>query len=137
MPFNTKTRQDINGIEILRYPAIGVPVKSVVLDLSDSTSWPVPVDKTLNFRFRIPPGTILALSSTNPTQYIKYAGGTRGESNPKGILGTFIDAWINSTSSDEPAPMFFHEVVFATENIVDFTLYASALINELKTCLFQ
>ena len=135
MPFNTKSSQDITGIEILRFPAMGAPVKSVVLDLTDTASWPVPTDKTTNFRFLIPAGTILALSATNSGQYVKYSGGAAG--TIKGILGSNIDAWVNATNSDEPAPMFFHQVVFATENIVDFTLYASALVNDLPTTLFQ
>ena len=133
MPFNTKSTQDINEVEVLRFPAMGAPVKSVVLDLTDTASWPVPTDKTNQFRFLIKAGTILTLSATNTTQYIKYAG----TGKIQGILATPIDAWVNTTASDEPAPMFFHQVVFATENIVDFTLYASAIVNDLKTVLFQ
>src|SRR6266702_8473941 len=117
MPFNVKSVQDINEIEILRFPALGAPVKSVVLDLTNAASWPVPTDKTSQFRFLIPAGTILMLSATNTTQYIKYDGsGGTTKGVIKGILATPIDAWVNTTASDEPAPMFFHTVVFATEN---------------------
>jgi hypothetical protein len=135
MPFNVKSSQDINGIEVLRFPALGAPVKSVVLDLTDD-EWPAPTDKTLNFRFLIPAGTLLMLSATNPTQYVKYDGTTTAKTI-KGVLASSIDAWVNTTASDEPAPMFFHQVVFATEAIVDFTLYASQLVNDLPTTLFQ
>src|SRR6266568_6478847 len=99
MPFNVKSVQDINEVEILRFPALGAPVKSVVLDLTNAASWPVPTDKTNQFRFLIPVGTILALSATNTTQYVKYSGG--GSGTIKGILASNIDAWVNTTASDE------------------------------------
>jgi hypothetical protein len=53
------------------------------------------------------------------------------------VLAKSIDMVGNASEAMEPAPMFFHECVFATEAIVDFTLYASQLVADLKTCLFQ
>src|SRR5690348_1590132 len=103
MPFNVKSTEDLSqlGVEVLRFPALGAPVKSVVLDLTNAASWPVPTDKTNQFRFLIPVGTILMLSATNTNQYIKYdgSGGTTTKVI-KGILASNIDAWVNTTASD-------------------------------------
>ena len=128
MPFNSKKLASWADKEILKFPVGLHAIKSVVLDATDVASWPAPTDGS---RFYVPAGTILKLSATNVTQYVKYNGGAVGAI--KGILARPIDMVANATSSDEPAPMFFHDCVFATSQIVDFTLYASALNNDLGT----
>lgn len=133
MPFNVKKTSSINQVEVLRFPVGLDAVKSIVLDATDVASFPVPTDGS---RFTVPAGTILKLSATNTDKYIKYtASGPAG--TIKGILASTIDMVANATAAMEPAPMFFHECVFATEAIVDFTLYASQLVNDLKFCQFQ
>lgn len=126
MPFNARKTAAWADKEILKFPTGLHAIKSVVLDATDVASWPAP---GIDTRFFVPAGTILELSATNTTQYIKYNGG--GVGAIKGILARPIDMVANATSSDEPAPMFYHDCVFATSQIVDFTLYASALVNDL------
>ena len=139
MSANIKKTATITGKVILRYPApFGTPLKSVVLDATDSTSWPAPTAadyESGDSRFSVPAGTILAYSATNTDQVIKYAGGSVGDII--GILSSPIDLVANATKSDEGAAAWFTGVVFATEDIVDFTVYTSALLNDLDLCLFQ
>lgn len=130
MPWNKTQSASWTDKEILKYPAGLHSIASVVLDATDAVSWPLNTDGT---RTVIPAGTILKLSLTNTTQHVKYAGtGTIA-----GILARPIDLVANATNADEPAPMFFHQCVFATGQIVGFTQYASALAADLKTCLFK
>lgn len=134
MPANVTLSSSINGKVVLRFPApLGTPLKSVVLDATDATSWPAPTDRTT--RFVVPAGTILEYSATNTSQVVKYNGGAAG--SIVGILSSPIDLYANVTAGDEAAAAWFTGVVFATPSIVDFTVYASALVNDLKTCLFQ
>jgi hypothetical protein len=131
MPWNAKSTASINEVELLRFPTGLHAVKSVVLD-AVNLGVTAPTDGS---RFQIPVGTILTESTLRPKMYIKYTGGAVGAI--KGVLGHPVDMLANATSSDEPVPMFFHDCVFATEAIVGFTAFTSALINDLKTCLFQ
>lgn len=136
MPANYKRTASFNQVEILRFPSGLEAIASVVLDANDSTAFPAPTDGS---RFVVPAGTILALA-TSPAPasrklYTKYSAGTPG--TIKGILGHNVDMVANVTEGMEAAPMFFHNCVFATEAIVGFTQFASALINDLKYCQFQ
>lgn len=136
MPMNYKKTASHNQTEILRFPAGLDAQASVVLDAMDSTAFPANTDGT---RTIIPAGTILALA-TSPAPaaaklYTKYSGGAAG--TIKGILGKDVDLLANATEGYEAANMFFHGCVFATEAIVGFTQYASALVADLKTCMFQ
>jgi hypothetical protein len=119
--------------EVLKFPTGLHAIKSVVLDATDLASWTV--STTDGARYVVPAGTILKLSTTNPTQYVEYAGGEAG--TIKGILARPIDLVANATLADEPAPMFFFDCVFATSAIVGFTLYASALVTDLNHCAFE
>lgn len=130
MPFNASASASWADKEILKFPTGLHAIKSGVLDGTDVGSWPAP---TGNTRFFVPAGTILKFSSTNPKLYVKY----NGSGTIRGILARPIDMVANATHSEEPAPIFFHECVFATSQIVDFTLYASALVSDLKTCKFE
>lgn len=130
MPFNIKKTASITQPEILRFPTGLQAIKSVVIDATDFV---VPADGS---RYQVMAGTALQLSATNTNQYVKFKG-SGAVGTVKGILASTIDLAAQATAADEPAAMFFHECVFATEAIVDFTLYSSALINDLKTCLFQ
>lgn len=132
MPWNASKTANITGKEVLRFPAGLDAIKSVVLDATDMASWPAPTDGS---RFQVPAGTILKLSSTNTDKYVKHSGAVAG--SIKGVLAAPIDMVANATNAFEPAAMFFHQCVFATEAIVDFTLFASALVADLKTCLFS
>jgi len=134
MPANYKKTASINQVEILRFPTGLHAIKSVVLDAMDATAFPVPTDGS---RFLVPAGTILTLSASPAPAgrklYTKYAGAGAVQ----GILGHSVDMVANASEANEAAPMFFANCVFATEAIVGFTVYASALMNDLKTCLFQ
>ena len=133
MPWNVRSTASINQVEVLRFPAGIDAIKSVVLDATDLASWPAPAVGT---RFQVPAGTILKLSATNTKNYVRYtSSGVPGTIT--GILASTIDMVANATNSMEPAAMFFNSCVFATEAIVDFTLYASQLVNDLKHCQFQ
>lgn len=130
MPYNVSRSAQFYDKEVLKYPQAGTDViKSVVLDATDTASWGYVADT----RNVIPAGTILKLSATNTTQYVKY----NGTGTVEGILARAVDFLANATSSDAPAPMFYHEAVFATSAIVSFTLYASALVSTLTTCKFE
>lgn len=133
MPWNKTISSTWQDKEVLKYATGLHAVKSVVLDATDAASWTV--NTVDGARFVVPAGTILKLSSTNTTQYVKYAGG--GAGTIKGILARPVDMLANATNSSEPAPMFFHGCVFATSALVGFTQYASALIADLNTCKFE
>jgi hypothetical protein len=129
VPWNVKRSAQFIEKEILKFgePGLGA-IKSVVLD---STAFAMPADP--NARNVVPAGTILTQSAVAPTKYVQYTGG----GTIKGILAHSVEILVNATAGDEPAPMFFHECVFATEAIVGFTTHAAALVTALKTCLFE
>lgn len=130
MPWGTSRTAQFYDKEVLKYPTGLNAIKSVVLDATN-----VAQNSDPNLRTVVPAGTILAKSATNTTQYVAYAGGAVGAI--QGILARPVDLAAQATSADEPAPMFFHTCVFATSQIVGFTQYASALVNDLKTCKFE
>ncbi len=132
MPFNSSKTASIQGKTPLKYPApFGTPRKDVVLDANDATAFPAPADKFT--RFFVPAGTIL-VDSTVPGKQTKYDG----SNGPIiGILSELVDLVGNVTEGYEPAAVFFHGVIFATEQIVDFTLFASDLVSDLPRCDFQ
>lgn len=131
MPFNVGRSAQFFDKEVLKYGTNldNVPVKHVVLDATDVASWPYVADT----RNVVPAGTILKLSSTNTTQYVKY----NGTGTIAGILARPVDLIAQATAADEPAPAFYHMVVFATKSIVGFTQFASALVSTLTTCKFE
>lgn len=116
--------------EILRYPTGLHAIASVALDAMDFGN-----DFTdyTGVRNVIPAGTILKVSATNADKHVRY----NGSGTIAGILGRPIDLLAKATTASQAAPMFFAGAVFATEAIVGFTQYASALMNDLKTCLFK
>lgn len=131
MPFGVNRSAQFFDKEVLKYGTSldGVPIKHVVLDATDVASWPY-VGDTRNV---VPAGTVLKLSSTNPTQYVKY----NGSGTIQGVLARPVDLLAQSTAADEPAPAFYRLVTFATKSVVGFTQYASALISSLSTCSFE
>lgn len=128
MPFNVSRSASWTDKEILKYAQGGLVVKSVVLDGTD-----FPVSTPNGDRYVVPAGTILKLSATNPTRCVEY----NGSGTILGILGRPVDMLAQTTANSEPAPLYFHEAVFATASIVGFTNYASALVNDLPTCKFE
>jgi hypothetical protein len=130
MPFNYSRSAQFYDKEVLKYGVglDGVAVKHVVLDATDA-GWGITGDT----RNVAPAGTILKLSATNPTQVVKY----NGTGTVHGILARPVDLLAQATAADEPAPAFYHMVVFATSAIVGFTQYASALISTLNTCKWE
>lgn len=131
MPWNLSRSTSFREKEILKYVSGLEVIKSVVLDATDVASWPMPSDR--NARNVVPAGTILMLSATNTKQYVKYAGSGTIE----GILLHSVEILSNVTAGDEAAPMVYFNAVFATEAIVDFTTYASALVTALSSCKFE
>lgn len=129
MPYNYKKTASWVDKEVLKYPAGLDAIKSIVIDATDFTV------SDPSARTVIPAGTIMKLSSTNTSQYVAYTGGAAG--TIKGILRKPIDLVAAVTEGDAPAALYFHGCVFATTAIVGFTLYASALVNDLKTCKFE
>lgn len=131
MPFNVSRTANFADIEVLKYGSStdGIPVKSAVIDASDipTIAW---AETKRNI---VPAGTILKLSTTNPNQVVKY----NGSGSIYGILAHSTDFLANSTAGQEPVPVYFHLAVFATKSIVDYTLYASALVSTLGTCKFE
>lgn len=133
MPYNAKKSASKDSKSVLRFTApFGVAVKNVVLDANDATAFPAPTDGS---RFIVPAGTIL-VDSTVSGKVTKLAAGT---SNKKvvGILKESIDLIANSTEGYEPAAAYFSMVVFATEQIVDFTVFNAKLVADLNFCQFQ
>lgn len=129
MPWNvSKTASGVDK-EILKFPTGLHAIKSIVLDATDLGTFTF-TDGVRNY---VPAGTILKLSTTNADKYVAY----KGSGTIAGVLAHGVDMANQATSGSEPAPMFFHECVFATEAIVGFTNYASALVNDLKTCKFE
>lgn len=130
MPFNETLSASINTYRILKYPAPGAPRKPVVLDANDAVAFP---DPGKNVRFLVPAGTILA-DSTVPGKQTKYDG----SNGPiYGVLVNPVDIVANTTGGYEPAAAFFSDVHFATEKIVDFTLYSSDLVSDLSHATFE
>jgi hypothetical protein len=127
MPFNYKKTASWVDKEVLKYPAGLDAIKSAVLDATNF------VVSDPSARTVVPAGTIMKLSSTNTTQYVEY----NGSGTIKGILRKPIDLVAAVTEGDAPAALYFHGCVFATSAIVGFTQYASALVNDLKTCKFE
>jgi hypothetical protein len=134
MPFNYRKTASLTPPEILRFPAGLDAQKSVVLDANDATSFPVPADS--GTRYQVAAGTILTLATSPAPAAAKLYKVYAGSGTIQGILGRNVDMVVNTTQGMEAANMFFHGCVFATEAIVGFTLYASALINDLKYCQF-
>lgn len=128
MPWNITRTASFYDKEVLKFPAGLSAIKSVVLDANAFTY-------VADARNVVPAGTILALSATLNTRYVAYSGGAVGA--VKGILARPIDLLAQATNANEPAPMFFHECVFSTGAIVGFTNFASALVNDMKTCKFE
>lgn len=129
MPFNVSRSAQFYDKEVLKFPTGLDAIKSVVLDATDVGT--IVVDS--GARNVVPAGTILKLSATNTTQYVKY----NGSGTITGILARPVDILAQSTAADEAAPMLFHQSVFATRAIVGFTQYASALVSTLNTCKFE
>lgn len=129
MPYNAENSASKRSKTVLRFAQIGAPRLSVVLDANDATRFPAPTDGT---RFIVPAGTILK-NSTVSGKVTKY----NGSGTIIGILIEPVDLLANTTGSYEPAGAFFSNVVFATEAIVDFTVYASALVNDLRFAQFK
>ncbi len=131
MPFNVTESISINSKSVLRFPApFGTPRKSVVIDANDATAFPAPTNRFT--RFLVPQGTLL-VDSTVAGKVTKF-NGTNGPII--GVLVEPVDLALNSTESEEPAAAFFSGVIFATEQIVDFTLYASEIKADLPRCDF-
>lgn len=129
MPFNVQKSTQLPDKELLKFPTGLRAIKSVVLDGMDFVSTAT-VDDT---RYYVPAGTILTASVTNTDKHVEYSG----SGSIAGILARPVDMLAGLTAGSEPAPMFFHECVFATTSIVGFTNYASALVNDLNTCKFE
>lgn len=120
MPFNYEQSSQWLDVEVLKFPAGLDAIKSVVIDATN-------VAVTAGARNVVPAGTILKFSTTNPDKYVAY----NGSGTIKGILRRPVDIVARVTEGDAPAAMYFFGCVFATEKIVGFTLYASALVADL------
>src|ERR1044072_9287126 len=127
MPFNVSKSSSWTDKEILKFPEGLNATKSIVLDATD---FDVQGDGT---SYLVPVGTILKLSATNTDKYVA----SNGTGTIAGILAHNVDLAARATNANEPAPMYFHECVFATTAIVNFTNYASALVRDLPTCKFD
>lgn len=130
MPFNVTRQAGFYDIEVLKYPQLGLVIKSLVIDANF-----VPLDPNRDNRTVVPAGTILALSATNPKQVVPYAG----SGTIVGILSHSTDILVSGTAGTEAVPAYYHEAVLATAKIVNFSAYASAVMAApgLRTCLFE
>jgi hypothetical protein len=129
MPFNISRSAHFPDKEILKFPTGLHAIKSVVLDGTDFVN----TATVANSRYFVPAGTILTQSVTNTDKHVEY----KGTGTISGILARPVDMLAQVTAGSEPAPMFFHECVFATSALVGFTQYASALVHDLNTCKFE
>lgn len=129
MPFNVRRSSQFFDKEVLKYAQSldSFPTKSVVIDATSITMSTDP-----NVRTVVPAGTILT-KSADGKKMVAFSGSGLIE----GILGRPVDILANVTAGNEPAPMFYHGVVFATSSIVGFTTYAAALVSTLPTCKFE
>lgn len=133
MPWNSEKQAGIQGKNVLRFtPLVNVPTLNVVLDANDATAFPAPTDGS---RFIVPAGTIL-VDSTVAGKVTKLSADT-SDSPVVGILKEPIDLVANATDAYEPAAAYFSDVVFATEAIVDFTVYAAKLVADLPHAQFK
>jgi len=128
VPFNVSRTAQFYDKEVLKFPAGLDAIKSVVLDATMFVQ-----NTNQDQRTVVPAGTILKLSATNTKRYVEYDG----VGAPRGILARPVDLLARSTAANEPAPMFFHQCVFATNQLVGFTNYVSAVVNNLTTCKFE
>lgn len=126
MPWNYSQSASWADKEVLKYPQVLPPIKSVVLDATD---FPVTAGVAGGARYVVPAGTILKLSATNTDKYVEY----KGTGKIQGILRRPVDMLAQATNNNEPAAMYFFGCVFATTAIVGFTQYASALVADLGT----
>lgn len=133
MPFNAEKNASLAGKIILRFtPLVNVPTLNVVLDANDATAFPAPTDGS---RFIVEAGTIL-VDSTVSGKVTKLVAAASGRTI-RGILKEPIDLVANATSGYEPAAAYFSDVVFATESIVDFTVFTSKLVADLPHAQFK
>ena len=102
------------------------------LDANDATAFPAPTDGS---RFVVPAGTIL-VDSTVSGKVTKLRAASSGNV-VRGILKEPIDLVANATDAYEPAAAYFSDVVFATEAIVDFTVFAAKLVADLPYAQFK
>lgn len=114
--------------EVLKYPQMHLNKLSAVIDANFVTMNTDPSQRTV-----VPAGTILALNATRANTVVPYAG----SGTIMGVLAHSTDIIANVTGGSEAVPVLWHEAIFATQAIVSFTLYASALISTLNTCKFQ
>lgn len=130
MPFNITRTATWTDKLVLKYPVGLNAVRSVVLDGTDFVS----TATVENTRYFVPAGTILTVSATNSDKHVAY----NGTGTIAGILARPVDMLAGSTAGSEPAPMYGdHHHIFLTTGIVSFTQYASALVNDMKTCKFE
>lgn len=114
--------------EVLKYPQMHLIRLSAVIDANFITMNTDPSQRTV-----VPAGTILALNATRANTVVPY----NGTGTIFGVLSHSTDIIANVTNGSEAVSAYWHEAIFATQAIVSFTLYASALINALTTCKFQ
>ena len=128
MPYNVSRESSFFDKEILKYPQAGLLLRSVVIDANA-----VAQDPDKNKRTVVPAGTIMKLSATYANRHVPY----NGSGTVQGILAQPIDLIASATNANEPAAIYFHQAVFATTKIVNFTLYASALRTTMTSCRFE
>lgn len=126
MPWNYRRSASFYDKEVLKFPAGLDAIKSVVLD---ANAWAYTADS----RNVVPAGTILKFSVTDSSKYVPFDG----SGTVRGVLARPVDLIASATAANEPAPMFFHQCVFATKALVGFTQYASAAVSTLNTCKFE
>jgi len=124
VPFGVTQSAQFAEKEILKFPVGLHAKKSVVLD---GNAIAVP---TTGDRFYVPVGTPLKRVGDKHVPY-------DGTGTVAGILGRNVDLLVQSTAGSEPAPMFFFGCIFATQAIVSFTQYQSALALGLPSCRWE
>jgi len=123
-PSNVVQQAQYTEKEILKFPVGLHAKKSVVLD---GNAFAVPATGD---RYFVPVGTILKRVGD---KHIAYDG----TGVPAGILARNVDLLVQATAGSEPAPMFFFGCIFATQAIVSFTQYQSALAVGLPSCRWE
>lgn len=130
MPFNVSRSAQFYDIEVLKYPMMGLVIKSAVLDANFVTQ-----NTAIDQRTVVPAGTILALNATRANTVVPYTG----TGTIFGILAhsTDIINTLSLTAASEAVPAYYHLAVFATSKIVGFSAYATLLTAAMPTCKFE
>jgi hypothetical protein len=128
MPWNYGISAQFYDINPLKYTSGNELAKAVVIDANQITLNADPNQRTV-----VSAGTIMKISPGNAKQVMPY----NSSGTIVGILKRSVDISTNATKGNEPAAVYWHGAIFATQFVVGFTAYSAALITALPGCKFE